>query len=42
MFKLMEDQDRVLRSARKQGGDKGRMSTGRDLRAEHLGRDVHT
>ena len=42
VFKLMEEQDRVLRSflVQKKGGDKSGRTTGRGRDAEHLGRDV--
>ena len=43
VFKLMEEQDRVLRSffAQKKGEDTSARPTGRGGGAEHLGRDVH-
>ena len=43
VFKLMEEQDRVLRSffAQKNGGDTSGRPTSRGGGAEHLGRDVH-
>ena len=43
VFKLMEEQDRVLRSffAQKKGEDTSARPTGRDGGVEHLGRDVH-
>jgi len=43
VFKLMEEQDRVLRSffAQKKGGGTSDRPTGRGGEAEHLGRDVY-
>jgi hypothetical protein len=43
VFKLMEEQDRVLRSffAQKKGRDPSGKPTSRGGGAEHLGRDVH-